>query len=271
MGVRRHTIELAQAQVEVEERAGYLFIVESGQLRTLRELHAYTSAVSAVVTESGIDRAIIDARGEVGDPPPEVRAAMWEWLSSPDQGFKLVAFILPTEMAVARVNMTALSRRAPVRAFHSVQEAQRWLTRGPRASSLLAMPADRPSSRPPPLDGPDGNAPTERPPPIGARDTLALPRAPSVPAEAKVPSSPPPSRASERTPSERAARPSRPGEAPGFRRPEPGPSERASPTKVRAPSSRPTRESEVRSRRDDASPSETSSGRPPKGGGSRVA
>lgn len=265
----RRTIELAHAQIEVEERSGYLFVVETGQLRNLRELQAYTTAMDEIVAKSGVDKAIIDARGEVGDPPAEVRTAMWDWLSAHDRGFTLVAFILPSEMAVARVNMTSLSKRAPVRAFQSVQEAQRWLTRGPRASSVMGlMPpegtSDRSSSRPPPKERVGAAlAPTERPPPSDA--PAAIPPAPRMPVEARPAS---------RRPSDPELAAKHPSER-GLRRPEPGPSERAARTEVTAPADRDARDSQVRSRRPtrDTQDGEKdpSSSRPPKGGGSRVA
>lgn len=261
----RRIIELAHAQIEVEERSGYLYVVESGQLRDLRELSGYTSAMDELVAKCGIDKAIIDARGEVGDPPAEVRNGMWDWLMAPDRGFALVAFILPSEMAVARVNMTALSRRAPVRAFESVQDAQRWLTRGPKASSVMGMSAavrssSRISSRPPaPVSEPAALAPTERPP-AGASAPPAMPPIPSAPR--------PPSGQRTSTVSKRPSDPgvdgrTRPSDR-GFRPPEPGPSERPARSKLQAQSDRPTRESDVRSREDDE---RARSGGPPKGGG----
>lgn len=152
----RETIALPHARIEVEGRAGFVYLVESGTLKSVREVEAYADAMEDLIARTGLFRAIIDARGEVGDPPPEVRAAMWEWLAAHNRGFQMVAFILPSEMAVARVNMTALSKRAPVRAFESLQQAQRWLVRGPRQSSV-SIPAfsaegeERAgSSRPPP-------------------------------------------------------------------------------------------------------------------------
>jgi hypothetical protein len=163
-------IQLARAVIEVEKRNGYLFLVETGQLGSVREVLAYANAMQEVIAKSGIDRAVIDARGEEGDPPPEVRAAMWEWLAAPDRGFAKVAFVLSSEMAVARVNMTALSRKAPVRAFDSVHAATRWLTRETRSGSTLAMPAVREegssSARAPRTDSTEAHAPTEPPPPM---------------------------------------------------------------------------------------------------------
>src|SRR5262245_14154134 len=129
-------IALPHARVQVDERPGYLLVVETGTLESVEEVRAYTAALDAIIERTGIKRALIDARGEVGEPDPEARAAMWDWLAALDRGFTMVAFVLPSEMAVARVNMTALSKRAQVRAFDSTHTAQRWLTRGPRSSSV---------------------------------------------------------------------------------------------------------------------------------------
>lgn len=205
----RQTLELPQASIEIEERPGYLFVVEKGQLRDLGEVRRYTLEMETIIAATGIDRAIIDARGEIGSPPQDVRDAMWDWLSAPQRGFALIAFVLPSEMAVARVNMTALSRRAPVRAFESVQTAQRWLMRGPRASSIagFAVPG---SSPPEPKETSVAFAKTERPPP--------------------PPSAPPATR-------------------PGFRPPTPGPSESLEvPTRTAAPTERSSRTSDVHRR-----------------------
>jgi hypothetical protein len=205
----RQVIELANGAVEVEERNGYLFVVETGQLRSVREVAAYAKAMQAVITQSGISRALIDARAEVGDPPIEVRNAMWEWLASPDRGFTMVAFVLPSEMAVARVNMTALSRKASVRAFDSVQQATRWLARSTRPGSTVSMPALATGSSNPPRrsNTPEAHAPTEPPPPAldppPPFEASRLPPPPSVPRETS------PRRASDQ----------------GFRPPTPGPSE----------------------------------------------
>lgn len=144
---KREIISLPAAQVEIEPRDGYLFVVESGQLRNMAELRRYTDAMDDAVRRTGLTTAVIDARGEIGDPPQSVRDAMWAWLMDPGRGFSVIAFVLPSEMAVARVNMTALSQQVSVRAFDSVFAAQRWLRRGPRFSTQAAT--RRPSSRPP--------------------------------------------------------------------------------------------------------------------------
>lgn len=155
-----HVIQLPRGRVEVEERAGFLFIVEQGELRDLRELEAYIAQLEKLIEKTGLRRAIIDARGERGDPPADVRRAMWDWLAAPNRGLSQVAFVLPSEMAVARVNMTALSQKAPVRAFDSVQQAQRWLLRPVRPSQFGMAPVSGPPGPPstPPSDDDEGGS-----------------------------------------------------------------------------------------------------------------
>lgn len=251
----RHVIELPQASIEVEGRTGYLFVVETGQLRSVREVEIYAREMEALIARSGVDKAVIDARGEIGDPPPEVREAMWEWLVAPDRGFTTIAFVLPSEMAVARVNMTALSRRVAIRAFDSVQQAQRWLMRGTRPTlSASDVPSSRtPSSHPPARRSHEALAPTERPP-----------SAPNLPTTAHIPSAPPVPR--------HPARPARrPSSDDGLRRPQPGRSELAegARTSLRAPADRPQRDSELRSRKASGKDGGENGGE--NGGGSRVA
>ncbi len=221
----REVIQLPHAAVRVEERPGYLFLVESGQLADLAELGTYMERLQAIIERTGIDRAIIDARGEQGDPPPEVRNAMWEWLLAPDRGFTMVAFILGSEMAVARVNMTSLSRRGPVRAFENLKDAQRWLMRGLRTTTAMSLEAfsDPSSSRipSPPPPRPSATAPTE-PPPKPREFSPTPPRIPTAPVMRKPSGS-------------------------GFRPPTPGPSERAN-AKVAVPTERDSRSSELRPR-----------------------
>ena len=159
----REVIELAEAYIEVEPRPGYLFVVETGQLKRLGEVKRYTSRLDAIARRLESTKALIDARGEIGDPPADVREAMWTWLTAPGRVLEHIGFVLPTEMAVARVNMTALSRRASLRAFDSVQGAQRWLLRDPKISTGLTQPAI--STTPPPPSGPPSEIRRARPSP----------------------------------------------------------------------------------------------------------
>ncbi|MCS6797411.1 MAG: hypothetical protein NZ898_02580 [Myxococcota bacterium] len=118
-----------RACVEIEARPGYLHVVESGRLESLDELRAYLRTLEDCIARTGLRRAIIDARGEEpGASRPDLVREMWRWLGSP-AAFQKVAYVLPDPLAVARVNMTALAKRRPVRAFDNVPEAAAWLLR----------------------------------------------------------------------------------------------------------------------------------------------
>ncbi len=156
----REVIELPDAYVEIEARPGYLFVVETGQLKRVSDVRSYTGRLDAIARRLERGRALIDARGEIGEPPEDVREAMWSWLSGPERALEVIAFVLPTEMAVARVNMIALARRAPLRAFDSVQGAQRWLLRDPRISTGLTQPRISSSVPPPEASEPRRSRPS---------------------------------------------------------------------------------------------------------------
>ena len=134
------TVSLGGARIEVEERPGYLYMVEHGTLRSVDEVQKYAAAMELLAERTGIRRALIDSRSsDPIEPPREVREAMWKWLLSA-RAFDQIAFLLKDEMHVARVNMTALSQRASVKAFALVHEAHRWLS-GRQRTLSQGLPA----------------------------------------------------------------------------------------------------------------------------------
>ena len=153
----RRTIDLPAAKVLVEVRRGFLYVREKGRLRDEEDVARYARVMERLFRECGVRRALIDAREEDrGDrSDPAATAAMWRWLRS-DRSFSRVAFVLSDEMAVARVNMTALSDKLALKAFGAsdpgaVQRAQRWLMRDEKGRSLYPPTV---ASEPPPPDDP---------------------------------------------------------------------------------------------------------------------
>jgi hypothetical protein len=205
-----HTIELAHARLDVEERPGYLFVVEQGSLRSVEEVAEYAAALEMFSARTTLRRAMIDGRGnDVVEPAADVSDALWRWLVS-GRAFDQVAFVLGTEMQVVRVNMLARSQRAGVCAFGAVHEAHRWLTGRQRALSqsfTSPLSAPRPEgvgNTPVPPRG-DSTLPPDPRPPDPRRSSVA-PRAPErspsssgqlrLPAATPVPPSPAPPRRS---------------------------------------------------------------------------
>ena len=137
------TFQLTSSRIHAEVRDGYVHVVAVGLLRSLDEVVEYNELMERLMADHGTRRAIIDARGQTGEPSAEVRAAVWEWFKS-DRSFELVAYVVneSSDMKAARVNMTALSLGMNLRAFTSVIEAHRFLTLR-RSRSTGSFPAVR--------------------------------------------------------------------------------------------------------------------------------
>ncbi|MFO0617073.1 MAG: hypothetical protein U0414_31040 [Polyangiaceae bacterium] len=179
------TYTLRSSRVEVHPRDGYLHIVATGTLASLDEVQEYTLLMERIMSERGCRRVMLDARGEQGEPPPMVRAAVWEWFRS-DRSFDMVAYVVGDDesMKAARVNMTALSMGMNLRAFISVVEAHRFLSSPQRkASSVFA--SQRETNIPP---GPAAeNRPSSYPPKMASDRKASSPslEAPRIPMSRK--------------------------------------------------------------------------------------
>lgn len=150
------TIELASGSATMTARADYLLVVEHGTLASGEEALRYVTELELAAQRYQLRRLLVDARSEVDeiDSRGDARGAMWRWIRT-QRVFDMIGYVLRDEMTIARVNMTALSERLPVRAFAGVAEGHRWLAKQ-RASST-AIPASRPTSSsvpPPPMRTP---------------------------------------------------------------------------------------------------------------------
>lgn len=95
-----------------------------GKLQTMAEVLAEQRAISQACAVRGDRRVLFDNRNTQA-PSEALRNAMFEWAST----FERSALLLESEMAAVRTNMWALSKRAPVRAFHEERAALLWLLR----------------------------------------------------------------------------------------------------------------------------------------------
>lgn len=186
------TVALPNGRIEVEERPGYLYVVEHGTLLTVGEVERYADALETLATRAGLRRALIDSRhADTLEPSPEVREAMWSWLVAP-RCFDQIAFVLPSELAVVRVNMLARSHRAGVCAFGAVHEAHRWLTGRQRSlSQTFSSPLGSTATPVPPPRAESGERTLEPSTSPGSRRTQVPPTARSH-EDAARPSSVPP-------------------------------------------------------------------------------
>jgi hypothetical protein len=154
-------------------RADYLLVVEHGTLASGEEALRYVTELELAGQRFHLRRLLVDARSEVDeiDARGDARGTMWRWIRT-QRVFDLIGYVLRDEMTIARVNMTALSERLPVRAFAGVAEGHRWLAKA-RPSST-AIPTARPhgSSVPPAPRTPlPSRLPTPTPPEPSGRVT----------------------------------------------------------------------------------------------------
>ena len=188
-------VDLQAGHLEIEERTGYLVVAEHGTLGSKADVDAYVFAVEAIASRRKMRRVLIDSRALEGEAESrDVRDAMWKWLTG-GRTFDQVAYVLPSEIQVARVNMLALSLKANLRAFPGVPEAHRWLTGRQRTASVIGM------------------SPVTGTPPAGApRSVTPTPEAPSSrPAPATTPVL-----GTSRVTGQFPAQPERPPSSPGF-------------------------------------------------------
>ncbi len=177
------TIELTNGSASLTARADYLLVVEHGTLTSGEEVLRYVSELELASQRFHLRRLLVDARSEArgDDQGGDARAAMWRWIRS-QRAFEMIGFVLRDEMMIARVNMTALSERLPVRAFTAVAEGHRWLARQRSSSTALPSARSAPSSVPPPpmhaTHTPPTAAATRRTPPP-ARTPTPTPPEPS--------------------------------------------------------------------------------------------
>ncbi len=161
------TIELMNGSATVTARADYLLVVEHGTLSTAEEVHRYLTELEMASQRFHLRRLLIDARSETTEESAsagDARAATWRWIRT-QRAFDQIAYVLRDEMTIARVNMTALSERLPIRAFTAVADGHRWVARPRGPSTSLPAPGARtaPSSVPPPPMVPRTSAPGPRP------------------------------------------------------------------------------------------------------------
>ncbi len=101
-----------------------MFVAMFGELQSMTEVLAEQRAINQACAVRGDRRVLFDNR-KTQAPVEALRNAMFEWASSFDRS----ALLLESEMAAVSTNMWALSKRAPVRAFHEERPAVLWLLR----------------------------------------------------------------------------------------------------------------------------------------------
>lgn len=120
---------LADGHVDWAREDGYLRVVEAGNPQTPEEMAQYFAAMERARIAMRLDAVLITAQASGPSPTSPhwkaIREARWKALA--ETTARRIAVLVDEELAVTRVQMTALSVRAPVRAFTSEADAVRWL------------------------------------------------------------------------------------------------------------------------------------------------
>jgi hypothetical protein len=109
---------------------------EHGHPATVEEMNRYSAAVERVLTDRGLQATLILAEKQALDATAPrwipIRAARWRALGS--SRARRIAVVVEDDLAVTRVQMTAVAERAPVRAFLREADALNWLRAALRPS-----------------------------------------------------------------------------------------------------------------------------------------
>lgn len=110
--------------------AAYLGVVLSRAMATLDEARALHQEIARRLAAATLTRVLLDYRA-VGIHSDEVRECMWTWAEQapldPHAPIEAIAAVVSGELTRVRLNMTALARRVPMRAFASEVDAVHWL------------------------------------------------------------------------------------------------------------------------------------------------
>lgn len=106
----------------------YLRVEEHGNPLDAEEMTRYFAAVERAASPLG---ALLIVAQKTGDRPlsphwKAIREARWKALAA--SRIKRIAVLVDDELGVSRVQMTAVSMKAPVRAFVDQRAAIAWLT-----------------------------------------------------------------------------------------------------------------------------------------------
>lgn len=113
---------------ELEDRGDYLYVGVIGTIESEAMMHAYHRDIEAAMKPHMHHRALFDTR-EATQAPPELRAAMWSWVSSTPV-IQRAALVAHTERIQRRVERTADLNRVRLQSFGTIEEAEAWLRAG---------------------------------------------------------------------------------------------------------------------------------------------
>ncbi len=124
----RELYQIGDFRAEIESREGYILIAETGRIDEAEAMRQYLEVIRLFGARTGHTRVLFDAREPLASAPGDLgaRDARWDFFCG-QRRLTRHAVVVASELAMMRVNMTARSKRAQVRAFLDLEGAHRWL------------------------------------------------------------------------------------------------------------------------------------------------
>lgn len=120
---------LLDGDVRIEPRDGYLFVWHRRAAENLAELEHILSELDVALEADDLTAIMFDSR-QANYTEGEVQSRMWSWLEGHPR-LRQVATLVESPRLAVSVQMTGMSRRVKIRAFHDESEGEAWL-RGAR-------------------------------------------------------------------------------------------------------------------------------------------
>ena len=111
----------------IDKGPGFLRVRLKQPLRDCMSARAVQRSIESELVEHGFQKVLFDMR-HVDEHDDEVREEMWAWAEKSPH-FHALALLIESELSRIRANMTAVGRKARVRAFGSPLQAEMWLVR----------------------------------------------------------------------------------------------------------------------------------------------
>lgn len=111
--------------MRIEPRPGYVFVWHRRAANDVAELDGVLARIDEVLAETGSTALMFDSR-ESEYRGGDVQDRMWAWIQG-HPTVKRIATLVESHRLATSVNMTGLSMRVKIKAFHDALEADDWL------------------------------------------------------------------------------------------------------------------------------------------------
>jgi hypothetical protein len=111
---------------EIWVRKGYV-LVKDKEIPNLDIARRALDGIDSKLVEAALRKVVFDTR-DMPAPPAEVNAMYWQWVIA-GKNHDRVALLVKSDMKRVEGNMNALSKGVQLRSFHTIEDAETWLSK----------------------------------------------------------------------------------------------------------------------------------------------